>query len=435
MALCYFPMEIISEILLRLPVKSLVRFTCVCKSWFSIISSCSFAFAHLSPTNRSHNNHIDDRLLLLTISCKTNDRHRYVTTVITAWFGKQVIEEQELSTKSFNEHEELKLSYRSLKHFDLVGCSNGLVLIKHYVDTLLLWNPLLRKFVTLPKPDNIGYEEELQVHSIGWGFGFDSRTNDYKAVKIVCLENNGGVKLDSLVQVFSLATRCWKSFRVGVPACSLTLRGQPPVTNGPIDRIISRRPQPFINGAIHWLASGIGSDVRRHFVLSFDISSEIFREIMLPDKIAFLSSLSLFISVYEKSLTACVASPYLRSLWVMKEYGAIESWTQVLIEQNIREPLGFTTRGEVLWQTNNIGEVASYDPKSPKIMNRSVDDKGTYCFAGPYEESLALLYEANLSRKRWGKKGNTIGTKQERVTDCLEHAKKSVRKKSKTREE
>jgi F-box interacting protein len=407
MALCYFPVEIISEILLRLEVKSLVRFTCVCKSWCSIISSYSFAFAHLSPTNRSHNNHIDDRLLLLTISCKTNDRRRYVTTVITAWFGKQVIEEQELSTKSFNERKELKYKHRSLKHFDLLGCSNGLVLIKFDDDTLLLWNPLLRKFVTLPEPDNIGYEEELQVHSIGWGFGFDPRTNDYKAVKIVCLENNGGAKLDSLVQVFSLATRCWRSFRVCVPDCSLTRRGLPPIfINGPIDDIISRRPQPFVNGAIHWLASGIVSDVCRYFILSFDISSEIFREIMLPDKIAFIPWLYLFtsLSVYEKSLAAYVASPDLRSLWVMKEYGVIESWTQVLIEQNILKPLGFTTRGEVLWQTNN-GEVASYDPKSPKIMNRSVDDKGAYFFAGPYEESLALLYEANLSRKRWAKKG------------------------------
>ena len=405
MALCYFPVEIISEILLRLGVKSLVRFTCVSKSWCSIISNNSFAFAHLSPTNRSHNNHIGDRLLLVTISCKTNDRHRYVTTVITAWFGKQVIEEQEQSTKSFNEHKELKFKHRSLKHFDLVGCSNGLVLIKLDVDTLLLWNPLLRKFVTLPKPDNIGYEEKLQVFSIGWGFGFDSRTNDYKAVKIICLENNGDAKLDSLVQVFSLATRCWKSFRVGVPDCSLNHRGLPSILiNGPIDRIINRRPQPFINGAIHWLASRIDSDVRRYFVLSFDISNEIFREIMLPDKISLLSSLCLFISVYEKSLAAYVASPYLRSLWVMKEYGVIESWTQVLIEQNMPKPLGFTTRGEVLWQTNN-GEVASYDPKGPKIMNRSVDDKGAYCFAGPYEESLALLYEANLSRNDGGRRG------------------------------
>lgn len=324
----------------------------------------------------------------------------------------------------------MKFSYRSLKHFDLVGCYNGLVLIKLYVDTLLLCNPLLRKSVTLPKPDNIRYE----VRSIGWGFGFDCRTNDCKVVKIVCLENNGVAKLDSLVQVFSLSTGCWKSFRVGVPACSLTHRGPPPVINGPIDRIINRCPQPFINGSIHWLASGIGSDVRRRLVLSFDISNEIFREIMLPDKIASLSSLSLFISVYKKSLTACVASPYLWSLWVTKEYGVVESWTQVLIERNILKPLGFTTRGEVLWQTNN-GEVASYDPKRSKIMNRSVDDKGTYCFAGPFEESLALLYEANLSRKRWRKKGNTIGTKQKRVIDCLEHAKKSVSKKSKTREE
>jgi F-box interacting protein len=171
----------------------------------------------------------------------------------------------------------------------VVGSCNGLVLIKIYIDTLLLWNPLLEKSVSLPKPDNIGYDER-QMRSTGWGFGFDSHTYDYKAVKIVFLENNGGAKLDSVVQVFSLATGDWKSFRAGAPACSLSYRGLAPTFGCvPIQRLIHRRPQPFINGAIHWLASAmIGYGGNRHLVLSFDISNEIFRDIMLPEQIAYL---------------------------------------------------------------------------------------------------------------------------------------------------
>jgi hypothetical protein len=200
------------------------------------------------------NNNTDHPILLLAVSCEAledvNHRRKFTTTVITPCLGKQVIDEQDQSTKSFDLHKPLKFSYNRLKHFEVVGSCNGLVLIKRYIDTLLLWNPLLRKSVPLPKPDNFGYEKRL-IRSAGWGFGFDSQTNDYKVVKIVFVENNGAAKLDSVVQVFSLATGDWKSFRVCVPACSLD-RGLS-LTNGCSP--IQSRPQPFINGAIHWLAS------------------------------------------------------------------------------------------------------------------------------------------------------------------------------------
>jgi len=42
----YLPSELIIQILLRLSVKSLLRFKCVCKSWFSLISDPHFANSH-----------------------------------------------------------------------------------------------------------------------------------------------------------------------------------------------------------------------------------------------------------------------------------------------------------------------------------------------------------------------------------------------------
>ncbi|XP_061371685.1 F-box protein At1g15015-like isoform X2 [Gastrolobium bilobum] len=48
--------DVIQEILLRLPVKSLVRFKCVCKSWLSLISDSQFAKSHYelsaAPTHK-----------------------------------------------------------------------------------------------------------------------------------------------------------------------------------------------------------------------------------------------------------------------------------------------------------------------------------------------------------------------------------------------
>lgn len=191
----------------------------------------------------------------------------------------------------------------------MVGSCNGLVLLKHHINILILWNPSIRKFVRLPEPQNTECEDYM-LDSIGWGFGFDSRTNDYKVVKISCM------KVNPHVQVFSLTAGSWKSsIRVGAPLCRFHRRYE---------------PRPFINGAIHWLTiTQTGPDVFHNTVLSFDVSNETFREIILPIETEFLFPWPLVfsITVYENSLAVRVGRVASFSLWVMKEYGAIESWT------------------------------------------------------------------------------------------------------------
>ncbi|XP_012852404.1 PREDICTED: F-box/kelch-repeat protein At3g06240-like [Erythranthe guttata] len=49
----YFPTELLSEILVKLPVKTLIRFTAVSKSWRSIITSAAFIASHLSTNSKN----------------------------------------------------------------------------------------------------------------------------------------------------------------------------------------------------------------------------------------------------------------------------------------------------------------------------------------------------------------------------------------------
>ena len=42
------PFDLIVEILCRLPVKLLMQFRCICKSWNSLINDCKFAKKHLN---------------------------------------------------------------------------------------------------------------------------------------------------------------------------------------------------------------------------------------------------------------------------------------------------------------------------------------------------------------------------------------------------
>uniref|UniRef100_A0A7N2LSR2 F-box domain-containing protein n=1 Tax=Quercus lobata TaxID=97700 RepID=A0A7N2LSR2_QUELO len=48
----YLPPEVIGEILLGLPVKSVLRFRSVCKTWYSLISNSRFANVYLARSNQ-----------------------------------------------------------------------------------------------------------------------------------------------------------------------------------------------------------------------------------------------------------------------------------------------------------------------------------------------------------------------------------------------
>ncbi|XP_031284053.1 F-box/kelch-repeat protein At3g23880-like [Pistacia vera] len=48
----YLPDDLVRDILLRLPVKSLLRFKCVSKSWLSLISNHKLAITHLNKTSK-----------------------------------------------------------------------------------------------------------------------------------------------------------------------------------------------------------------------------------------------------------------------------------------------------------------------------------------------------------------------------------------------
>ncbi|XP_050283044.1 F-box/kelch-repeat protein At3g23880-like isoform X1 [Quercus robur] len=370
MDLEYLPYDVLLEILHRLPVKSLIRFRCVSKSWNSLITSPAFINSNLTRT-RSHS---DSNKLIV----------RYLDVALRVERYKLIHEDNDNNVSSSEEIQDLKLPLRSsrLSYFQLVGSANGLFCL-YEGNRCILWNPCIRKFITLPNPS---VTAEFFCYL---AFGFDSRTNDYKVVRIAYKSDTRyeGAK-PPLVEVYSVNEGSWR------------------VTSGgdsyPPKITMSIRPQQAasLNGAVYFVANDWGN-AQSFIVLSFDLGDEVFRLICLPYG-KFGSDDRIFTSEFKGLLSLiCYESwHYIYSIWVMKEYGIVDSWTkQFTIDLNMQywKVLRFWKNDHVLVQKMQSGGLMlfSYDPESQQVKNLGFC-KSTGCsYADNYVENLVLLDKPN----------------------------------------
>ncbi|XP_062017941.1 F-box protein CPR1-like [Rosa rugosa] len=405
----YFPQEVITNILLRLPVKSLVICTSVCKSWGSMIKNSSFIRAHLSRTTNFNNLYGTHLLLLHGVSCRRYSRsfghhqsiHGLIEEVYSLHYDNHVFDEYcEIGFQS-----PIADGGMCNECFRVVGVCNGLLFLaddlSHFGYNFIIWNPSIRKLVTLPKPG-------LRYQTVGGynachGFAFDAITNDYKVVRLV--EDQRGDMDDSedavnqtFVEVYSLAAGSWSDPRFVDPQCKINIGS----------------PQAFVNGALHWDACDLTSSSYRDFILAFDVSSELFREIMTPKSLDSdlqrVLTLQLSVSGDGKSLALFMTDPTgikhnsFLDIWVMKEYSVQESWTKLVTlrpqgpVESLPKPLCFRKSGEVvleIYHGRYRGEKARIELYSLDLASGQLKTLGIsryqYYTMDPYEESIVLL--------------------------------------------
>ncbi|KAK9016728.1 hypothetical protein V6N11_079222 [Hibiscus sabdariffa] len=367
----YMPEEVILKILNGLPVKSLMRFRSVSKSWNTLISHPSFISTHLQASHSRPPNNTP----FLLLRYEENGRKNYSLNC---------------DNDGFDEFNQLRLSpFDFVSDYEVRGSCNGLICLHFwpfdYLD-LILWNPSIRRYISLPRP----IISESVLLDVQFGFGFDSRTNDYKLLMVGVEEENGSWIKPYL---FSLNQNCWKRVSATIP----------PNYTFDIDEVSLL----FANGALHWLVfHERPNDEYNNAILGFDLSAEDFFEIKLPQSSIGLNPLDLLIKKYGESSIALLKRDYvnhLEELWVMKEYGVVDSWTKVLtLTSNIHirwwpKVLGFRKNGEALSRVSN-GKIASLDLNSQQSEPHGVEGvevaTGKISFQGTYVESLVLLDKA-----------------------------------------
>ncbi|XP_010523116.1 PREDICTED: putative F-box protein At1g20657 [Tarenaya hassleriana] len=174
------PHDLVTEILARLPAKSLARFVCVSKTWASTIRSRDFhnSFVTRSSTRPS---------ILLALSDTHRDR-RY------SFFSFPISDNEESPSLAYH-------GYMKRRTFSMFHSVRGLICLKCSSSPVIL-NPSLRKAVTLPvttpnlRPEEndrycyLGYdpiEDHYKVLSIETRLSYRSGTCSFQEIRILTL--------------------------------------------------------------------------------------------------------------------------------------------------------------------------------------------------------------------------------------------------------
>ncbi len=180
----FLPPEILIQSLSLLPIKTLITCISVSKTWKSLIQNPTFISTHL---NRSKNNHL---FLFRLCSKQLSEATRC---------NRRAPAEKELyklhwdnnnNNEDFKEHTSFDFPFhgKSINPiFNVFGTCNGLVCLADdiliYAYNFIIWNPCLKKFIKLPRP-NVTFDIHGSYDATT-GFGFDAKTNDYKVVRFV----------------------------------------------------------------------------------------------------------------------------------------------------------------------------------------------------------------------------------------------------------
>ncbi|KAG6395332.1 hypothetical protein SASPL_145975 [Salvia splendens] len=233
--------DVVFEILLHLPVRSLLRFIGVHKSWYYIINSPHFRKLY---TLRRNNNKDEEVHLCFPSSFNYGSTQVSINLLDN---GKS------LMWYYFQYNDQRTLKYASVS---VSGAVKGLVCISSpNVLGLAVCNPFLGQLKILPLPLYAStHRQDFYAHHVGLGFD-----EDYKVVQLLlcsvhhCLHAN----------LYSARTNSWRELD----------SDQDLIIEKPIKSVCK-------NGSfVHW--EGFTRTKRKKIILSFDMKNEVFRTIKI----------------------------------------------------------------------------------------------------------------------------------------------------------
>ncbi|XP_058741989.1 F-box/kelch-repeat protein At3g06240-like [Vicia villosa] len=317
----FLPFELIIEILLRLPVKPLLRFRCVCKSWLSLISSNTFATSHFQHA-ATHRRLLIKRSALQPLSIDVDSSFHDASASAT-----------------------LSLDFiRSQRCIEIRGCFRGFLYFNNDTHIYLL-NPSTGVFKQIPDSHII----LNHLYELLSGFVYYQPTDDYLIVSGLGKDDAPPIKL----MIFSLRANKWKPIEVAshLPYMKTSVSEFTPKCG------------LFLNGSIHWMVHNY--EKSKNVIIAFDIKEMTISEIALPDDFifSFSNNYSIYYDLLEVGglISAWVKDLNTVKIWVMQKYGVHSSWTKIIqfsIDPVLHKSLDIvclTKSGDIVGTNNVVG--------------------------------------------------------------------------------
>ncbi|KAJ9167201.1 hypothetical protein P3X46_021868 [Hevea brasiliensis] len=250
----YFSSDFVFQILVLLPIKSLVRLSCVCKTWFNLINSFAFADAHLQLCETT----------LICLDPKPQFPNPY-TLSIDLRLGLEQF--SIFPTDSSRQYQQghlhfLEVQNSKIKVVELnITCSgnilatcDGLILVQLGKNKgIVVMNPMTRKLIRYP----LGTVAPISRNLESYGFMYSNHEGKYKVVHLFIDK-----RLHVGCEILSVGTKSWRG------------------VDGPSLGLVRKFAQESVSaiGALHWVPDTHNCE----YIVSMDIDRETFFTIPLP---------------------------------------------------------------------------------------------------------------------------------------------------------
>ena len=164
--------ELLFQILMLLPIESLLICKAVCKEWYALISNDTFIKARMGLNKNKY------------LFFKNGQ-------VLSTLYLNDLMYDRPMSQVSVRHP-----IANPVRYVGLLGSTNGLMCIS-LDDCVCIYNPITR----ICNPVHGGFTR-LHPHYVAYGFGYDMDADDYKIVAITNFEKR--------VKVYSLKTGLWE---------------------------------------------------------------------------------------------------------------------------------------------------------------------------------------------------------------------------------
>ncbi|CAJ2634138.1 unnamed protein product [Trifolium pratense] len=379
----YISDDITFFILSKLPLKSLKRFECVCKSWALLFQNNYFLTMYHNNLMMSSSNCYDDTYLVLHAEPK-NDY--YISSEFYLLSGERLKNRVKIDwPPPFQEYDSEIFILGSLS-------INGILCLKQKFDPhLVLWNPATCEFKVVPLSPFNSTPPLRTPYYVLHGFGYDSVTDDYKVIQFVDSlplaigdDYFHDRSYETFWEIYSLRSNSWRRL-------DLCFQNRYYYTQ-------NRGIGVYTNGVCHWWARTDVSVIYEECLLSFNFSNEVLITTPAP---LYLDVNSPCFKYVERRLvllneTVALISTYLETgtfhISILGELGVRESWTKILIVEHlpsIGRPIGVGKNSNILFFQKTDGKLAWVD-LSTKMIGEDLGLEGWLfgCSIGKYKKSF-----------------------------------------------